>query len=111
MSKAIDNQPLTIKDIREVLIPAMEEVFATKKDLENFVTKDDALNFATKADLENFATKDDINLVMNALDKTLKKIEDLIQENTMQFSQNRRFLDKLENHEKRITNLEQHAFS
>lgn len=39
MPQEINNKPLTIKDIREVLIPAMEKVFATKKDLERFATK------------------------------------------------------------------------
>lgn len=104
MPKQIDNKPLTIKDIREVLIPAMEEVFATKKDVESIRLELD--NFVTKEDALNFATKDDINLVLNALDKTLRRIEDLIQENKMQFSQNRRFSDNLENHEKRIKKLE-----
>ena len=33
MQKEIDNKNLTIKDIREVLIPAMEEVFATRHEL------------------------------------------------------------------------------
>jgi len=55
-----NNKPLTIKDIQEVLIPAMEAVFATKDDLENFATKDDLENFATKDDLEPLATKDDL---------------------------------------------------
>jgi len=41
MPKQIDDKPLTIKDIREVLIPAMEEVFATKKDLEQFITREE----------------------------------------------------------------------
>ena len=41
MPKPINNKPLTIKDIREVLIPAMEKVFATKKDLERFAGKQD----------------------------------------------------------------------
>jgi len=36
MPKHNDNRPITIKDIHEVLIPAMEEVFLTKKDLAKF---------------------------------------------------------------------------
>jgi len=34
MDNNVDEKPLTVKDVREVLIPAMEEVFATKKDLD-----------------------------------------------------------------------------
>ncbi len=39
MVKDMDDEPLTIKDIHKVLIPAMREVFATRKDLEECVAK------------------------------------------------------------------------
>ncbi|MDD5626428.1 MAG: hypothetical protein PHW01_00215 [Patescibacteria group bacterium] len=71
MPKPIDNQPLTIKDIREVLIPAMEEVFATKQDLKNL-----------ENDLrEEMSEKFDQVLTSN--DKIAKNLETLVQENTM----------------------------
>lgn len=94
MSQAIDNQPLTIKDIREVLIPAMEGVFATKEDLKNLEN-----DFS-----EEMSEKFDKVLTSN--DKIAKNLETLVQENTMQYSQNRRFSDDLEDHEKRIEKLE-----
>jgi len=34
MAKDIEDKPLTARDIHEVLIPAMEEAFATRKDVE-----------------------------------------------------------------------------
>ncbi|MDD5626432.1 MAG: hypothetical protein PHW01_00235 [Patescibacteria group bacterium] len=64
--------------------------YATKQRKEN------TLNFAPKYNLEKFAIKKNINLVMNVLDKMLKKLDDLIQQKKIQFSQNRRFLDRLE---------------
>ncbi len=35
----MDDKPLTIKDIHEVLIPAMEKAFATRKDLGECLAK------------------------------------------------------------------------
>ena len=57
MTEEINNKPLTVKDIREVLIPAMVGVFATKQDLEALFTKKDAEKFATKQDLQGLLTK------------------------------------------------------
>lgn len=34
MAKKADNEPLTVKDIHETLIPAMQKIFAARKDLE-----------------------------------------------------------------------------
>lgn len=92
MSQEIDDKPLTIKDIREVLIPAMEEVFATKKDVEQSVTKEEFNPFKDQS--------------LTNQDRIIKGLEALTQENTMQYSQNRRFSDNLEDHEKRINKLE-----
>ncbi len=39
MAKDMDDKPLTIKDIHEALIPAMEKAFATRKDLEECLAK------------------------------------------------------------------------
>ena len=76
MPKEIDNQPLTIKDIREVLIPAMEEVFATKKDLEQFVTKEEFTEFKDQS--------------LTNQDRIIKDLETLIIENKMSNFQKRR---------------------
>jgi len=108
MPKQIDDKPLTIKDIREVLIPAMEEVFATKKDLDRFATKEDMESI--RLELENFITREEFNQFkdqsLTNQDRIIKDLEALTQENTMQFSQNRRFSDDFENHEKRLRKLE-----
>ncbi len=40
MSKDANVKPLTVEDLHEVLIPAMERVFATKKDLESFAVRE-----------------------------------------------------------------------
>lgn len=58
--RGVNHERLTIKDLREVLIPAMEKIFATKKDLKGFATKKDLEVVATKKDLEMFAGKKDI---------------------------------------------------
>ena len=108
MAKNIDNKPLTIKDIREVLIPAMEKVFATKKDLEGFATKKDLEGFATKKDLgnlvikmekvfatkkdlENFVTKEEFyefkDAVLTGLDHILKDLETLMMEKKAEYWQ------------------------
>lgn len=71
MNRQIEDKPLTIKDIREVLIPAMEGVFATKQDLKNL-----------ENDLrEEMSEKFDQVLTSN--DKIAKNLETLVQENTM----------------------------
>mgnify|MGYP001576787399 CR=1 FL=1 len=96
---------MTISDIHEVLIPAMEGVFATKNDLGQFATKKDLIQFATKRDLLQFATKKDLEFleatlkeemsdkfvvkaefsefrdsVLTSLDKTLKSLDILLTE-------------------------------
>lgn len=76
MSRNIDNQPLTIKNIREVLIPAMEEVFATKKDLEKLVTKKEFNEFK--------------NSILTGQDKILKDLEMLRLEKKVDTWQHRR---------------------
>jgi len=112
MAKNIDNKPLTIKDIREVLIPAMEKVFATKKDLEGFATKKDLEGFATKKDLgnlvikmekvfatkkdlENFVTKEEFyefkDAVLTGLDHILKDLETLMMEKKAEYWQHQRW--------------------
>ena len=40
MPKDTDEKPLTARDIHEVLIPAMEKIFATREDLENFAARE-----------------------------------------------------------------------
>lgn len=76
MHKNINNKPLTIKDVREVLIPAMEKVFATKKDLENFVTKEEFGEFK--------------NLILTSQNKVLKKLDILLLEKKVDNWQHKR---------------------
>lgn len=99
--RGVNYEPLTIKDLREVLIPAMEKIFATKKDLKGFATKKDLEVVATKKDLEMFAGKKDIEKLRGDLqelkndfcqfkneslgnqDKILKDLETLLTEQKM----------------------------
>ncbi|MFA4880135.1 MAG: hypothetical protein WC650_00725 [Candidatus Doudnabacteria bacterium] len=85
MPRNIDNKPLTIKDIREVLIPAMEEVFATKKDLDNFATKKDLEKLVSKKEFNEF--KDSI---LTGQDRILKDLETLLLEKKVDTWQHRR---------------------
>lgn len=106
MPEDINNKPLTIKDVHEVLIPAMEKVFATKKELQKFATKQDlealeqriTKTFAIKQDLQLFVTKQDLdNLeyrikgemtekfdkVLTRSDEILKNLDTLMTEKTV----------------------------
>lgn len=85
----IDEKPMTIKDIREVLIPAMAGVFATKKDLEQFATKKDLLEFATKKDIESLKIemREKFDTLMNGNDQVIKDLEILMTEKTMGYHQ------------------------
>jgi len=85
MSKNIDNKPLTIKDVREVLIPAMEKVFATKKDLEGFATKEDLENLITKDEFHEFK-----DAVLTGMDHILKDLETLMMEKKAEYWQHQR---------------------
>ncbi|MDP2918436.1 MAG: hypothetical protein Q8N68_02975 [bacterium] len=76
MAKNIDNKPLTIKDIREVLIPAMEKVFATKEDLENFITRDEFHEFK--------------DAILTGMDHILKDLETLMMEKKAEYWQHQR---------------------
>lgn len=122
MDNSIDEKPLTVKDVREVLIPAMEEVFATKKDLENFATKKDLDRFATKQDLqyleeslkaemkENFVGRPEFqefkNSVLTSLDKILKNLDILMAEKEVSYFQKKKerklweiMIDALQKHQ------------
>ena len=89
MDKDIE-KPMTIKDFQEVMIPAMEGVFATKKDLEQFATKKDVavlhadlLSFKQEA-RETFATKAELAAFRDEsityFDKILKDLDILMTE-------------------------------
>ncbi len=82
MPEDIDNKPLVIKDIREVLIPAMEEVFATKKDLAILTAglKQDIADLRAEFKKE---IQEKFNELMNGHDKILKDIETLMIEKTV----------------------------
>lgn len=90
MSKKDLDKPLTIRDIQEVLIPAMEAVFATKKDLaatngELAEFKNDMYEFKN----EMYEFKNDMNKFKNDgynfQDKVLKDLDTLLTEKTMVF--------------------------
>lgn len=89
MAVKIRQQSLTLKDFQEVIIPAMEKIFATKKDLERFLTKDDALRiFLTKDDAVGlFATKKELfefkDQVLSNQDAMIKDLEVLKTEKTV----------------------------
>ncbi|MEK7172874.1 MAG: hypothetical protein AAB723_03140 [Patescibacteria group bacterium] len=103
MAENNGEKPMTVKDFQEVIIPAMEGVFATKKDLENFATKKDLENFATKKDLEivrfslqadmkeNFVNKAEFaqfrNESFNFFDKIVKDLDILMTEQKMGYYQ------------------------
>jgi len=84
------DKPLTIRDIQEVLIPAMEAVFATKRELQNFVTKGDFAEFKAemmefkqemmefKAEMTGFK-----NDMYNFQDHVLKDMDTLLTEKTV----------------------------
>ena len=85
----------------------LSEKFATKADLQKFATKADLQEFATKADLQKFATKADLQVLKDDyLDKIMKKLEDMSIEQKMAYVQYRRHDEKLEDHEKRISFVE-----
>jgi hypothetical protein len=80
MPKDTSAKPLTIKDIREVLIPAMEKIFATKKDLERFAGKQDL----EKVEQDSAALKDEFSEFKDKSlpnqDRILKDLGTLTQE-------------------------------
>lgn len=90
MPKDTNLKPLTIKDIREVLIPTMGKVFATKKDLERFAGKQDLEGVeqdlaALKDELLEF--KDES---LSKQDEILGKLETLLQEKQFDDHQTKR---------------------
>ena len=90
MSKNNLDKPLTIRDVQEVLIPAMEAVFATKKELQNFVTKGEFAEFKAemmefkqemmefKAEMTGFKSD-----MYNFQDHVLKDLDTLLTEKTV----------------------------
>jgi len=89
MAKDSDEKLMTIKDFQEVIIPAMEGVFATKKDLESFATKKDLESFATKKDLDSFATKKDLESFATKKDLEIVRF-------SLQADMRENFVDKAE---------------
>jgi len=88
------DKPITVKDFQEVIIPAMESVFATKKDLESFATKKDLemMRFSLQTDMkENFVNKVEFqelkDLVLTNFDKILKDLDILMTEQKMGYYQ------------------------
>jgi len=88
MVKDNDEKPMTIKDFQEVIIPAMEGVFATKKDLAFLHTE--LQSFKTEA-MEKFATKQELavfrNESFNFFDKIIKDLDILMTEQKMGYYQ------------------------
>ena len=115
-------KPMTVKDFQEVILPAMEGVFSTKKDLENFATKQDLDRFATKQDLqyleaslkaemkETFIGRPEFqefkNSVLISLDKILKSLDILMAEKEVSYFQKKKerklwaiMIDALQKHQ------------
>ncbi len=107
------------------------ENVATKDDLKRFATKDDLKRFATKDDLgnlekkfdkmlvrqinlegkvegieENMMTKDDKDEILTAIDGITQKHKDFDTEKTSNQGAHDRFQKKIDDHGKRINNLE-----
>ncbi|OIO46521.1 MAG: hypothetical protein COY09_00720 [Candidatus Portnoybacteria bacterium CG_4_10_14_0_2_um_filter_39_11] len=106
MSKNNLDRPLIIRDIQEVLIPAMEAVFATKKELLGFSIKKELTEFKDEIHefkdgmyrfkIEMYEFKDEMyefrdemtkfkNNAYNFQDKVLKDLDTLLTEKTMVF--------------------------
>jgi len=92
-----NEKPMTVKDFQEVILPAMEGVFATKKDLESFATKKDLefLELSLKKEMkESFVGKTDFqefrNFVLANEEKILKDLEILITEKEVGYFQKKK---------------------
>lgn len=88
---------ITDEDIKK-----LTQKFATKEDLKQFATKIDLARLEIKMNLEfekvreDMATKDDFRKVMTVLDKVLKEVLDMRQEQTMHVEDHRRINSRLE---------------
>lgn len=86
-----NEKPLTVKDVHEVLIPAMEGVFATKKDLERYATKQElgevAAELSGKIEGSRIKVEQELaekfNRVLNGQDRIIKDLDMLKTEATM----------------------------
>lgn len=100
MDTNIDEKPLTVKDVREVLIPAMEEVFATKEDFKILSTE---LSSFKQEVRETFATKNELaqfrNESLNYFDKILKDLDILMAEKEMGYYQKKEGTQALGNYD------------
>jgi len=92
-----NKKPMTVKDFQEVILPAMEGVFTTKKDLESFATKKDLefLELSLKKEMkESFVGKTDFqefrNFVLANEEKILKDLEILITEKEVGYFQKKK---------------------
>jgi len=92
-----NKKPMTVKDFQEVILPAMEGVFTTKKDLESFATKKDLefLELSLKKEMkESFVCKTDFqefrNFVLANEEKILKDLEILITEKEVGYFQKKK---------------------
>lgn len=120
MDNNVEEKPLTVKDVKEVLIPAMEEVFATnvrevlmpameevfttKKDLEFLelsLKKEMKENFLGKAEFQEFS-----NFVLANEEKMLKDLEILMTEKEVGYFQKKKerklwaiMIDALQKHQ------------
>ena len=90
MVKEIDKKPLTVGDIHEVLLPAMEGVFATKKDLENVAAREHLE--VVEQNLSEL--KDDFTQFwdesLSNQDRMLKKLDILMTEKEMGYHQKKK---------------------
>lgn len=122
-----ENKPLTLHQLadynQKVLIPAMEGVFATKRDL-----KQELKQFATKEDLKKFATKNELkqetSMLRTEIRETRKElkqeIKKLAKTTNKTYNQVDKFIGYLKDREReedirhaqtdrRFENIEEHA--
>lgn len=99
LKRYMDRRFLTKRGFRRELKRELQR-FATKDDLKRFATKDDLKRFATKDDLKALATKDELNglrrMMLALHHETVDQIREL----------RRDLLYIVDNHERRITDLE-----
>ncbi|MEK7104282.1 MAG: hypothetical protein AAB842_02695 [Patescibacteria group bacterium] len=114
MDNNTEEKPMTIRDFQEVIMPAMEEVFSTKKDLENIhielrsFKQEVVENFASKVDITEFKRdfSDFKNESLNYFDKILKDLDILMTEKEVGYFQKKKerklwaiMIDALQKHQ------------
>lgn len=95
-----DNEPVTRGEFQEFVDFVVENV-ATKDDLKAFATKDDLKDFAKKVDLQKVEVRlDGVEYRLGSLENKIEHFEERV------ITKIDKVLDKLEDHDVRIVNLE-----